>query len=224
MTLPVAPAKRISTPLPALPTMRLRAAGAVPPRVAESYAVAAVAHGGCAVGQQAEEIALDDVVRAADEKGFAAKARDGQATDRGPPRALELQADRGTPRHRAVKPDLEDRVVADGQRVRRRAWLGVAVDDHRVDDRRQRRRRRDGLDAAAGDGELDEVRPTRKVRGEVGVEDGLAQRARAAVGGRRDREVEPFGLESTDVHRGANRAGDAALVRRRGSGVRAGIE
>jgi hypothetical protein len=81
---------------------------------------------------------------------------------------------------RARESDQDDRVVADGERVRRGARLRIAVDRHGLGDVRQRRQRRDRLDAASRDVELDGVGP--RVR--VGVEDRLAQRSRAAVGGR----------------------------------------
>src|SRR5262249_25691705 len=78
--------------------------------------------------------------------------------------------------------DLEDGVIPGCQGVGAGARLAVAVDGHRVDDHGQFTGRVDGVDAGAGDVEVDEVQAA-GVGVVVGVGDGLAQRAGAAVAG-----------------------------------------
>ena len=71
------------------------------------------------------------------------------------------------------------------------------------------RDRNDRLDAVARDGEVDRVRAPR--RG-IGVEDGLAERAGAAVGRRRDREQAVGDEELGPERRGAGRLGSRLRV------------
>ena len=99
--------------------------------------------------------------------------------------------------------DQQHRVVADGQRVGAGPRLGVAVDDHRVGDRRQGRGRADRLHARAGDGEVDRVGAGIG----VGVEDRLAQRAGPAVVGVRDDERADHGDLTEAARSGTGAAG-----------------
>src|SRR5262249_54531036 len=69
-----------------------RAADQVAGRNYDRDPVAAVARRRRAVWQEADEIALDDVPRAADEDAVAGEPGQGEAADRGPARALERQA------------------------------------------------------------------------------------------------------------------------------------
>ena len=113
------------------------------------------------------------------EHGRGAAARETGAADRQPlDRDIRAHGERvGVPGSLA---DDRDQRRAGVARLRR------AVDDDRLGDRRQGRGRRDRLDAGTRDGEVDRIRPA---RGGVGIEDGLAERAGAAVGRRRDHEL-----------------------------------
>ncbi len=101
-------------------------------------------------------------------------------------RALVDQPMRTRAGEAAVELDVQHRVTAARQRVLLRARLGVAVDGQ-ILDRRQLRQRADRVHARAGDVERHHVVMRRRRRRDH-IEDGLAQRAQAAVVGVDHRE------------------------------------
>jgi hypothetical protein len=137
----------------------------------------------------------DDAVGVATAPGAAGapRQRDGLKRHRvgRPPRAISEAVDHQT---------TEGHIGLNGQHVgapgrwagecdQRRAGvarLGGAIDQDGLGDRRQRRARRDRPDALAGEGKVDRVPGA---GGGVGIEDGLAERAGAAVAGIGHREA-----------------------------------
>ena len=80
---------------------------------------------------------------------------------------------------RPIQLDQDLGVVPSGKRVGAGRWLGIAVNQHAVRNRRQRRAWANRLDAGSRDAEVNDVR-SGYVR--IGVEDCLAERAGANSG------------------------------------------
>jgi hypothetical protein len=135
-----------------------------------------VAAGAAAGGVGAEVVAVEDVAGAeAEVNAGTAEAVDGQAAD-------GAVAGR---HHQAVGARAGGGPVEVDEGGGGEAGLGGAVEVHGVADGRQGALRGDAVDAGAGDGEADGVGLAGAV---VGVEDGLAQRAGAAVEDVADRQ------------------------------------
>lgn len=177
------------------------AADGVVSRIEDVHAVQLVAQVGQPAGICSDKVALNDVAAAQVEfDPVAARVMTviGEAVDHQAAHPAATHRDdeaMGGTGHAAVEDDAQVGVVGVGQGVPAAARLAVTVDDDGVGDRRQagggldlpRPRTRVVMQVGGGDVELDRVQAGMG-RGVVGVEDGLAERAGAAVVGVQDCE------------------------------------
>src|SRR5207237_3832097 len=126
----------------------------------------------------ADEVARDRVAVAADEKAdieaYPVHLVDDEPAHRRTAATLDPEQVHSPGQGGAADLDLELGVVADRQRIHARARLRIAVDQHRLGDRRHRVCWTDRVDTRARDVELNLVRDP-DVGGGVGVDDRLPQ-------------------------------------------------